>query len=210
MAEEAWVLTEELSPKMTLEVASGLFELYVTLADIQRFWSSIPGRWVPCPNLSPSPHLPCLSPPTVGLPDLHPLPPVPQPPLGGLWDSPRALGGRLSRVSPWAGTLGRAGSRCRIPGELPLASCHSDSRSLALAGIHGPFLPAVKLWLQVLRDQVRWRLQGAVDVDTVSRRPGLRVLGSARAPPLPPRPPPAFLAGAHGRLLQAQQFCGHG
>ncbi|XP_043416985.1 BAI1-associated protein 3 isoform X4 [Prionailurus bengalensis] len=86
VAEEAWVLTEELSPKMTLEVASGLFELYVTLADIQRFWSSIPGR---------------------------------------------------------------------------------DSRSLALAGIHGPFLPAVKLWLQVLRDQVRWRLQGAVDVDTL-------------------------------------------
>ncbi|XP_078296413.1 BAI1-associated protein 3 isoform X2 [Panthera onca] len=167
VAEEAWVLTEELSPKMTLEVASGLFELYVTLADIQRFWSSIPGRWVPCPNLSPSPHLPCLSPPTVGLPDLHPLPPVPQPPLGGLWDSPRDLGGRLSRVSPWAGTLGRAGSRCRSPGELPLASCHSDSRSLALAGIHGPFLPAVKLWLQVLRDQVRWRLQGAVDVDTL-------------------------------------------
>ncbi|XP_077762191.1 BAI1-associated protein 3 isoform X2 [Canis aureus] len=85
VAEEAWVLTEELSPKMSLEVASGLFELYLTLADIQRFWSSIPGR---------------------------------------------------------------------------------DSRSLALAGIHAPFLPAVKLWLQVLRDQSRWRLQGAVDVDT--------------------------------------------
>lgn len=45
----------------------------------------------------------------------------------------------------------------------------SDSRSLALAGIHAPFLPAVKLWLQVLRDQARCRLQGAVDVDTVSR-----------------------------------------
>uniref|UniRef100_A0A8C6F230 BAI1 associated protein 3 n=1 Tax=Monodon monoceros TaxID=40151 RepID=A0A8C6F230_MONMO len=86
VAEEAWVLTEELSPKMTLEVASGLFELYLTLADIQCFWSSIPGR---------------------------------------------------------------------------------DSRSLALAGIHAPFLPAVKLWLQVLRDQARWRLQGAVDVDTL-------------------------------------------
>uniref|UniRef100_A0A8C0CZ61 BAI1 associated protein 3 n=1 Tax=Balaenoptera musculus TaxID=9771 RepID=A0A8C0CZ61_BALMU len=86
VAEEAWVLTEELSPKMTLEVASGLFELYLTLADIQRFWSSIPGR---------------------------------------------------------------------------------DSRSLALAGIHAPFLPAVKLWLQVLRDQAKWRLQGAVDVDTL-------------------------------------------
>ncbi|KAM7227908.1 hypothetical protein CapIbe_020362 [Capra ibex] len=86
VAEEAWVLTEELSPKMTLEVASGLFELYLTLADIQRFWSSIPGR---------------------------------------------------------------------------------DSRSLALAGIHAPFLPAVKLWLQVLRDQTKWRLQGAVDVDTL-------------------------------------------
>ncbi|KAM8950578.1 BAI1-associated protein 3 isoform 4-T5 [Lycaon pictus] len=85
VAEEAWVLTEELSPKMSLEVASGLFELYLTLADIQRFWSSIPG---------------------------------------------------------------------------------CDSRSLALAGIHAPFLPAVKLWLQVLRDQSRWRLQGAVDVDT--------------------------------------------
>ncbi|XP_066868890.1 BAI1-associated protein 3 isoform X1 [Kogia breviceps] len=86
VAEEAWVLTEELSPKMTLEVASGLFELYLTLADIQHFWSSIPGR---------------------------------------------------------------------------------DSRSLALAGIHAPFLPAVKLWLQVLRDQAKWRLQGAVDVDTM-------------------------------------------
>ncbi|XP_032123982.1 BAI1-associated protein 3 [Sapajus apella] len=84
VAEEAWVLTEELSPKMTLEVASGLFELYLTLADLQRFWDSIPGR---------------------------------------------------------------------------------DSRSLALAGIHTPFLPAVKLWLQVLRDQAKWRLQGAVDMD---------------------------------------------
>ena len=48
------MLTEQLSPKMTLEVASGLFELYLTLADIQRFWSSIPGRWVPCPHLSSS------------------------------------------------------------------------------------------------------------------------------------------------------------
>ncbi|XP_019568715.2 BAI1-associated protein 3 isoform X1 [Rhinolophus sinicus] len=86
VAEEAWVLTEELNPKMPLEVASQLFELYLTLADIQRFWSSIPGR---------------------------------------------------------------------------------DSRSLALAGIHAPFLPAVKLWLQVLRDQAKWRLQGAVDVDTL-------------------------------------------
>ncbi|KAM5228130.1 BAI1-associated protein 3 isoform 2-T2 [Ctenodactylus gundi] len=86
VAEEAWVLTEELSPRMTLQVASGLFELYLTLADIQRFWSCIPGR---------------------------------------------------------------------------------DGRSLALAGIHTPFLPAMKLWLQVLRDQTRWRLQGAVDVDTL-------------------------------------------
>ncbi|XP_047390176.1 BAI1-associated protein 3 [Sciurus carolinensis] len=86
VAEEAWVLTEELSPKMTLQVASGLFELYLTLADIQHFWSYIPGR---------------------------------------------------------------------------------DSRSLTLAGIHAPFLPAVKLWLQVLRDQAKWRLQGAVDVDTL-------------------------------------------
>ncbi|XP_015992132.2 BAI1-associated protein 3 isoform X1 [Rousettus aegyptiacus] len=86
VAEEVWVLTEELSPKMTLEVASQLFELYLTLADIQRFWSSIPGR---------------------------------------------------------------------------------DSHTLALTGIHAPFLPAVKLWLQVLRDQAKWRLQGAVDVDTL-------------------------------------------
>lgn len=45
------MLTEELSPKMTLEVASGLFELYLTLADLQRFWDSIPGRWVPHPYL---------------------------------------------------------------------------------------------------------------------------------------------------------------
>ncbi|XP_006146426.1 BAI1-associated protein 3 [Tupaia chinensis] len=86
VAEEAWVLTDELNPKMTLEVASGLLELYLTLADTQRFWHSIPGR---------------------------------------------------------------------------------DSRSLALAGIHAPFLPAVKLWLQVVRDQAKWRFQGAVDVDTL-------------------------------------------
>ncbi|XP_054570128.1 BAI1-associated protein 3 [Eptesicus fuscus] len=86
VAEEVWVLTEDLSSKMTLEVASRLFELYLSLADIQRFWSSILGR---------------------------------------------------------------------------------DSRSLALVGIHVPFLPAVKLWLQVLRDQAKWRLQGAVDVDTL-------------------------------------------
>ncbi|XP_058536361.1 BAI1-associated protein 3 isoform X1 [Ochotona princeps] len=86
MAEEAWVLTEELGPKMTLDVASGLFELYLTLADTQRLWSSIPGR---------------------------------------------------------------------------------DSRSLALAGIHVPFLPAIKLWLQVLRDQAKWRLQAAVEMDTL-------------------------------------------
>ncbi|EHH60035.1 BAI1-associated protein 3 [Macaca fascicularis] len=80
VAEEAWVLTEELSPKMTLEVASGLFELYLTLADLQHFWDSIPGR------------------------------------------------------------------------------------------IHTPFLPAVKFWLQVLRDQAKWRLQGAVDVVDPSSR----------------------------------------
>lgn len=49
-----------------------------------------------------------------------------------------------------------------------------ESRSLALAGIHTPFLPAVKLWLQVLRDQAKWRLQGAVDVDTVSVCPDAR------------------------------------
>ncbi|KAM7148759.1 BAI1-associated protein 3 [Molossus nigricans] len=91
VAEEVWVLTEDLSPKMTLEVASRLFELYLSLADIQRFWSSILGR---------------------------------------------------------------------------------DSRSLALANIHTPFLPAVKLWLQVLRDQAKWRLQGAVDVDTLEPMDG--------------------------------------
>ncbi|XP_069876004.1 BAI1-associated protein 3 isoform X1 [Dipodomys merriami] len=86
VAEEAWVLTEELNPKMGLEVAAGLFELYLTLADTQRFWSCVPGR---------------------------------------------------------------------------------DSRSLALGGLHTPFLPAVKLWLQVLRDQAKWRLQGAVDTDSL-------------------------------------------
>ncbi|XP_012866724.1 PREDICTED: BAI1-associated protein 3 [Dipodomys ordii] len=86
VAEEAWVLTEELNPKMSLEVAAGLFELYLTLADTQRFWSCVPGR---------------------------------------------------------------------------------DSRSLALGGLHTPFLPAVKLWLQVLRDQAKWRLQGAVDTDSL-------------------------------------------
>lgn len=75
VTEEAWVLIEELSPKMTLEVASGLFELYLTLADIQRLWSSTPGWWVPCP---PVPSLPvsrpiapvCLLPPTCSAPCL--------------------------------------------------------------------------------------------------------------------------------------------
>lgn len=67
------------------------------------------------------------------------------------------------------GTLGRAGSGClRWACSDWLASCCRDSHSLALVGIHVPFLPAVKLWLQVLRDQAKWRLQGAVDVDTVS------------------------------------------
>lgn len=53
---------------MTLEVASRLFELYLSLADIQRFWSSILGRWVSCP-----PH-PSLSPSTT-----YSLPPLPPP-----------------------------------------------------------------------------------------------------------------------------------
>ena len=90
------MLTEELSPKMSLEVASGLFELYLTLADIQRFWSSIPGRWVPCGNLS-SPHpapislLSLSAPRPVPTPACPPAPAVLQPPLGGLWDGiPRA------------------------------------------------------------------------------------------------------------------------
>ena len=50
-----WVLTEELNLKMTLEVASQLFELYLSLADIQRFWSSILGRCVSCPFQFPLP-----------------------------------------------------------------------------------------------------------------------------------------------------------
>ncbi|XP_058141536.1 BAI1-associated protein 3 [Dasypus novemcinctus] len=86
VAEEAWVLTEELSPSLTPEAAAGLLELYLTLADTGRFWSSTPG----CAGRSP-----------------------------------------------------------------------------ALAGIHAPFLPAVKFWLQVLRGEAKVRLQGAVDVDTL-------------------------------------------
>ncbi|XP_045141960.1 BAI1-associated protein 3 [Echinops telfairi] len=86
VAEEACLLLEELSPKMMPEVATGLFELYLTLADTQRLCNSVPGQ---------------------------------------------------------------------------------DSRSLALASIHVPFLPAIKLWLQALRDQTRWRLQSAVDMDTL-------------------------------------------
>ncbi|XP_055991196.1 BAI1-associated protein 3 [Sorex fumeus] len=86
VAEEARVLTEELSPGMTLEVASGLFELYLTLADLQHFWDCIPDR---------------------------------------------------------------------------------DARALALKGIHTQFLPATKLWLQALRDQVKCRLQSAVEGDTL-------------------------------------------
>ncbi|KAG8506349.1 LOW QUALITY PROTEIN: BAI1-associated protein 3, partial [Galemys pyrenaicus] len=86
VAEEAWGLAGELSPKLNLQTASALSELYLTLADIQRLWGCIPGR---------------------------------------------------------------------------------DSRALALGGVHESFLPAVKLWLQALRDQAKWRLQGAVDVDTL-------------------------------------------
>lgn len=114
------MLTEELSPKLTLEVASGLFELYLTLADIQGFWSSLPGRWVPCPD-SPLPSTrPHLSLSTLCLPDPSPLlpsPPAPppalavlQPPLGGPWDRiPGALEG---------GHLGFAGSGWLSQGEL--------------------------------------------------------------------------------------------
>lgn len=164
------MLTEELSPKLTLEVASGLFELYLTLADIQGFWSSLPGRWVPCPD-SPLPSTrPHLSLSTLCLPDPSPLlpsPPAPPRPgcppassRGPLGQDPRGLGGRAPGLC-WlrVAESGRAlsGPRC------------SDSRSLALAGIHAPFLPAVKLWLQVLREQARCRLQGAVDADTVSK-----------------------------------------
>ncbi|XP_049624315.1 BAI1-associated protein 3 [Suncus etruscus] len=86
VAEETWVLTKELSPKMTLEVASKLFELYLTLADLQRLWDCVPDR---------------------------------------------------------------------------------DSSALALADIHVPFLPAVKLWLQALQEQVKCRLQSAVEGDTL-------------------------------------------
>lgn len=101
------MLTEELNPKMPLEVASQLFELYLTLADIQRFWSSIPGRWVswpvpPAPSLHLFPSLTCFLPPRVL-----------QLPLGGLWDrSPKALGRKLSWVPLWPGTLGHAGLGC--------------------------------------------------------------------------------------------------
>lgn len=88
VAEEAWVLIEELSPKMTLEVASGLFELYLTLADIQRLWSSTPGRWVPCPPV-PSPpvsrHTAPVSLLPLALPRVCAVPPVLRPPPGGLW-----------------------------------------------------------------------------------------------------------------------------
>lgn len=49
VAEQVWVLMEELSSRMTLEVAAGLFELYLTLADLQRFWDCIPDRWAPSP-----------------------------------------------------------------------------------------------------------------------------------------------------------------
>lgn len=81
-----------------------------------------------------------------------------------------------------------------------MVSCCRDSHTLALTGIHAPFLPAVKLWLQVLRDQAKWRLQGAVDVDTVSKHPGPRVLGFIQGPPKH-RSPSAFPAGALGCLL---------
>ena len=65
----------------------------------------------------------------------------------------------------------------------------------------------MKLWLQVLRDQTKWRLQGAVDVDTVSELSDLRGLGSSGLPPT--WASSCFLAGAHGCLFQAQQLCGH-
>lgn len=53
VAEETWVLTKELSPKMTLEVASKLFELYLTLADLQRLWDCVPDRWALTPRGEP-------------------------------------------------------------------------------------------------------------------------------------------------------------
>lgn len=79
------MLTEELNPKMTLEVASQLFELYLTLADIQRFWSSIPGRWVSCSLLYlPPSHL---SPSPLPLPSTSLLPPSVPAPLPGVFSS---------------------------------------------------------------------------------------------------------------------------
>lgn len=70
---------------MSLEVASQLFELYLSLADIQRFWSSILGRWVSCPLPLPFPlhHLPP--------PSLHLSPPSPAPLPCSLVSSRRAL-----------------------------------------------------------------------------------------------------------------------
>lgn len=62
------MLTEELNPKMPLEVASQLFELYLTLADIQRFWSSIPGRWVSWPLSHLLPPSTCSPPSPASLP----------------------------------------------------------------------------------------------------------------------------------------------
>uniref|UniRef100_A0A5F8HDF1 BAI1 associated protein 3 n=1 Tax=Monodelphis domestica TaxID=13616 RepID=A0A5F8HDF1_MONDO len=40
-----------------------------------------------------------------------------------------------------------------------------DSPALALPGFHTQFLPAIRLWLQTLRDKMRQRLQRAVEVD---------------------------------------------
>lgn len=55
VAEETWVLIKELNPKMTLEVASKLFELYLTLADLQRLWDCVSDRWALTPRGEPHP-----------------------------------------------------------------------------------------------------------------------------------------------------------
>lgn len=114
------MLTEELSPKMTLEVASQLFELYLTLADIQRFWSSIPGRWA----YSPTCPLPtCPFPQPVSIPSapflqlslyghLPRSPHVLQPLKGLLNRSPKAPHRKLSWIPFCLGPLSHAGSGC--------------------------------------------------------------------------------------------------
>lgn len=83
---------------------------------------------------------------------------------------------------------------------------------MALADIHVPFLPAVKLWLQALQEQVKCRLQSAVEGDTVSKQWICGMLGFLGLPPcanflLPSQLEPTDTSSKHSSSAATASLC---